>query len=175
METLCSLKFYYDKNKLNRILSHVFLFFIVLIYLIPPILEFSGFYKLSDKFLNFTFKTLGIDPVVTGPLIMVFIIIYTFFILDNKILGTIYSVILFLNLAFVTFGMLMFTYSFAYKDLLVILPLVFLIVLSLISNKFKRYQCKESYKTNSLFAFSSIILPLIFLSFIGRFIFSFLI
>lgn len=175
MEILCSLKSHYDKNKLNRILSNIFLVCMLSIYLLSPILAISGFDKLSGKLFDFIFKTLGLDPVVTGPLIIVFIIIYTFIILDNKILGTIYSVILILNLVFVTFGMLMFTYSFAYKDLLVILPLVFLIVLSLISNKFKRYQCKESYKTNSLFAFSSIILPLIFLSFIGRFIFSFLI
>lgn len=175
METLCSLKFYYDKNKLNRILSHVFLFFIVLIYLIPPILEVSGFYKLSDKLLNFTLKTLGIDPVITGPLIMVFIIFYTLFIIRNKVLGTIYSFILLLNLVFVTFGTLMFSYSFEYKNLLVVSPILFLIILSLIFNKFKRFQCKESYKANNLFAFSSIILPLIFLNFIGRFVFSFLI
>ena len=175
MEMLCSLKSYYDKNRLNRILSNIFLFCMVSVYLLPPILAISGFDKLSGKLLDFTFKTLGLDPVITAPLIMIFIVIYTFFILGNKTLGTIYSVILFLNLVFVTFGMLMFTYSFAYKDFLVILPLVFLIALSLIFNKFKRYQCKESYKTNNLFAFSSIILPLIFLSFIGRFIFSFLI
>lgn len=175
MEILCSLKYYYDKNKLNRILSNIFLVCMVSIYLLSPILAISGFDKLSGNLFDFIFKTLELDPVVTGPLIMVFIIIYTFFILNNKILGTIYSVILFLNLAFVTFGMLMFTYSFAYKDFLVTLPLVFLIVLSLIFNKFKRYQCKESYNPNNLLAFSSMILPLIFLSFIGRFVFSFLI
>lgn len=175
MEILCSLKSHYDKNKLNRILSNILLICMLSIYLLSPILAISGFDKLSGKLFDFIFKTLGLDPIVTGPLIMVFIIIYTFFILDNKILGTIYSVILFLNLVFVTFGMLMFTYSFAYKDVLVVLPLVFLIVLLLTFNKFTRYQCKGSYKTNNLLAFLSIMLPLILLSFIGRFVFSFLI
>lgn len=175
MEILCSLKSYYNKGKLNRILSNMFLFSMVLTYLLPPILAIAGFDKLSGILLEFTFKTLKLDPVITAPLIMVFIVIYTFFILGNKRLGTIYSLILFLNLVFVTFGMLMFTYSFAYKDILVLLPLGFLIVLLLIFNKFEKYKCEKSYKINNLFAFLSIIVPVTFLNFIGRFIFSFLI
>lgn len=114
MEMICSLKTYHDKSKQNRIVSNVFLFFVVLVYLLPPILIVSGFHGLGGKLLDFTFKTLGLDPVITAPLIMVFIVVYTFFILSNKILGTIYSVILLLNLGFIVFGMLMFTYSFSF-------------------------------------------------------------
>ena len=175
MEIVCSLRSYYDKNRLNRVLTNILLFCMVSIYLLSPILAVSGFHKLSGILLEFTFKTLKLDPVITAPLIMVFIVFYTLFILSNKILGTIYSIILFLNLGFVTFGMLMFTYSFAYKDILVILPLGFLIILLLIFNKFKKYKCEKSYKINNLFAFLSIIVPVVFLNLIGKFIFSFLV
>ncbi len=174
MNFLDSLRSYYRENKLSRLLANGFFLLILLGYLLPAILALSGSDQLASKFLNFRSTTLGLDSIISLPLILVFMRSYTLSILDNKTLGSLYSIILILNLGFLIFGILMSGTPFSARDLLLVLPFIFLIFLR-VPNKPGKNKIQHFHNINHLSALISIVLPLFLLGLIGKFAFSFIV
>ncbi|NBI08328.1 hypothetical protein [Senegalia massiliensis] len=129
MEMLCSLKSYYQENKLSRILVNVFFFIIILIYLFP----FWGFkvfgFNTEEVIFDYLFKIFQFDFVVTGALTVIFIMMYSYLMSNSIIIKAIYTIIFVLNLWYSIMGIGMFSNPFSYKDFLALLPQIILLII----------------------------------------------